>query len=141
MSFRVTENKSVVFNNYSEYIYFTKHLSLHQKTSIFESLTSIERKSLEKAFISEGWEDLFIQNELDKTIDLVKKIFNKDLLDIKIKIDKGYEIRIKRFIWSKIQDEFLLLPDNMKKFIFHNIVSRSDPSNSQFIILQKGKTI
>ena len=34
-----------------------------------------------------------------------------------------------------------LLPDNMKKFIFHNIVSRSDPSNSQFIILQKGKTI
>ena len=108
---------------------------------MFESLTSIERKSLEKAFISEGWEDLFIQNELDKRIDLVKKIFNKDLLDIKIKINKGYEIRIKRFIWSKIQDEFLLLPDNMKKFIFHNIVSRSDPSNSQFIILQKGKTI
>ena len=139
MYFRATENKKVIFNNYGEYLYFTKILSLHQRTSIFESLTSTERKALEKAFISEGWEDLFVQNELDKKIDLVKKIFNKDLLDIKIKINKGNKIKIKKFIWSKIQDEFLLSPEHVKKFIFHNIVSKPDLSNNQFIILQKGK--
>ena len=139
MYFRATENKKVIFNNYGEYLYFTKLLSLHQRTSIFESLTNTERKALEKAFISEGWEDLFVQNELDKKIDLVKKIFNKDLLDIKIKINKGNKIKIKKFIWSKIQDEFLLSPEHIKKFIFHNIVSKPDLSNNQFVILQKGK--
>ena len=58
MTNRTKENKKLVFKNYGEYLYMTKNLSNHQKVMIFDSLSRDEKKSLEKALVEEGWDDL-----------------------------------------------------------------------------------
>ena len=139
MKYKTTESTKLVFDNYGEYLYFTKHLSTHQKSSIFENLSKEEKKSLEKAFVLEGWDDVFWQNEFDKKLDLIKKIFNKDLIKMKIQINKGEKIKIKKVMWEQIVEEFRSVPDNIKNIIFNSIVYKADKVNINFIILQKGK--
>lgn len=140
MSYKITENKKLVFDNYGEYLYFTKNLSTHQKSAIFENLAKDEKRYLEKAFVSEGWDDVFWQNEMDKKIDLIKKIFNKDLIELKLKIMKGARIKVKKSMWDQIVEEFRSIPEKNKKFIFNKIGYKIDRSNINFIILQKGKS-
>lgn len=140
MSYKITENKKLVFDNYGEYLYLTKNLSTHQKSAIFENLAKDEKRYLEKAFVSEGWDDVFWQNEMDKKVDLIKKIFNKDLIELKLKIMKGARIKVKKSMWDQIVEEFRSIPEKNKKFIFNKIGYKIDRSNINFIILQKGKS-
>jgi hypothetical protein len=139
MTNRTKENKKLVFKNYGEYLYMTKNLSNHQKVMIFDSLSRDEKKSLEKALVEEGWDDLIWQNEIDYKIDLIKKIFGKDVIDLKIKILKDKKIRIKTSVWERIIEEFKSVPDYMKNHIFSGLQFKIDKNDLHFGILQKGK--
>jgi hypothetical protein len=139
MTNKTKENKKLVFKNYGEYLYMTKKLSNHQKMMIFDSLSRDEKKSLEKALVDEGWDDLIWQNEIDSKTDLIKKIFGKDVIDLKIKVLKGKKIRIKTSIWERRVDEFKSVPDSMKNHIFSGLYFKIDRNDSHFGTLQKGK--
>lgn len=139
MSNKTKENNKLVFKNYGEYLHMTKRLSNHQKSMIFDSLSREEKRSLEKALVDEGWDELIWQNEIDSKIDLIKKIFGRDVIDLKIKVLRGEKIRIKTNIWEKIVYEFKSVPDSMKNHIFSGLQFKVDRNDSNFGILQKGK--
>lgn len=127
-----------IFSDYGEYLYFTRPLSSYQKTKLFESLSLIEKDGLLKSYEKDGWKDLIEANSLDKKLDYIKKQFNKDLIEMRLRINKGSPIRVKENFWKFVEKELDGISKSSKNFIVGRISLAKDPKDSRWVIIKKG---
>jgi len=91
-----------VFRNFEEFVSLTRPLDIHQRKILIESLPKTERDALLLHWKSEGWEDLFVRNEIDKIINNIRKEFDEDLILIRIQIKDGNIRKVRKVFWNKI---------------------------------------
>ena len=95
-----------VFKNFLEFYSLTRALSEHQKQMLFTSLPSSERAALDRACRSEGWEDLFVVNKIDRLIDEIKEVYGEDLIFIRIQVLSGKAKKLRRRFWDNVRSVF-----------------------------------
>ncbi len=77
-----------------------------ERRQYFNSLDKADRQQLLKSFFDEGWYELFMQNLIDKSLDHIKRQFEIDLLDMRIKaVREGKVFLISKEIWDAIEHE------------------------------------
>jgi hypothetical protein len=127
----------IIFKDYGEYFHYTRPLSLYQKTKLFDSFKHDLRYSLETSYLEDGWAEVVEMNLVEQKIESIKKQFNKDLYQIKLKINSGSKIRVKHTFWNFVQQEFSDISENRKKHILGNISYSHDPKDLRWIIIEK----
>jgi len=95
-----------VFKNFQEFYFLTRPLSSLQRSKLMDSIPNQERKRLIKARSAEGWEDLFIRNEIDSLVDVIKEDFGEDLILLRIRILSGETKKVRKSFWKYITDIF-----------------------------------
>lgn len=110
-----------VFRNFQEFFSLTRPLSSVQRIKLLESLPSRERQRLTQALHAEGWEDLFIRNELDQFLDTIKEDFNEDLVLMRIQVLSGQAKRVRKSFWTYVNDLFMPYSMVHKFYIFGGI--------------------
>jgi hypothetical protein len=135
----VSENSNnvLLFDNYGEYLHFTRPLSSYQKTKLFESFPVSIKKHLMESYEKDNWNDLVEANNLDEKLDFIKKQFNKDLVQIRIQINSGEKIRVKEVFWRFVEQELSSVPESRKAHLVGSISYRRDPFDARWIILEK----
>jgi hypothetical protein len=119
------------FENFAEFYSLTRILDGRQRADLLKSLPADERERLAKARKSEGWDDLFVQNEVDALIDSVNKDFGEDLILMRIKVMGGAAVPIRRAFWQYITDIFSDFPQIHTRLVFGGIrvVDKGDSPN------------
>jgi hypothetical protein len=130
-------DKSLVFKDYGEYFHHTKTLTPYQKNNLFENLNTKLRSVLEKSYIEDGWIDLVDANLLEQKVEMIKNKFDKDLYEIRIKINKGSKIRVKDVFWNFVKQELSEISDLRKEPLIGGIKCSHDPKDRKWIILEK----
>lgn len=70
-------------------------------------MSKTKRKELLFDFYNSGWFELFVQNKIDGLIDHVKKKYDIDVIDMRIKAIKSNKVfLIPRTTWECIEDLF-----------------------------------
>jgi len=135
----VSENSNniLLFDNYGEYLHLTRPLSAYQKTKLFDSLPTNVKKDLMESYEKDNWKDLIETNNLDQKIDFIKQHFNKDIIDIRIKINSGEKVRVKKVFWTFVEQELSSISEPRKNYLVGGISHRNDPFDSKWIILEK----
>jgi|LauGreDrversion4_2_1035121.scaffolds.fasta_scaffold00018_21 hypothetical protein len=135
----VSENSNniLLFNNYGEYLHLTRPLSAYQKTKLFDSLPVNIKKELMYSYEKDNWRDLIDANNLDQKIDFIKKHFNKDIIDIRIKINSGEKVRVKKVFWTFVEQELSSISQSRKSYLIGGVSHKVDPFDSKWIILEK----
>jgi hypothetical protein len=110
-----------VFKNFQEFYSLTRPLTSQQRTKLLDSLPAQERKRLVRALHNEGWEDLFIRNELDELVDMIKEDFGEDLILLRIKIISGTTHKVRKSFWTYVDDVFSSYSLKHKWHIFEGI--------------------
>lgn len=128
---------SLVFNDYGEYFHHTKSLTPYQKNKLFDSFNKELKSMLEASYIEDGWRDLVDANLLEQKVELIKKHFNKDLYEIRIKINKGLKVRVKDVFWNFVKQELSEVSDLRKEPLIGRIKCSHDPNDRKWIILEK----
>lgn len=129
-----------VFKNFQEFFSLTRPLSAHQRFLLLESLPVPEKKSLLDALQSEGWEDLFIRNELDGIVDHIKEHLGEDLIKLRIEILSGSTKKVRKSFWSHIQELFSGYEDKSKDYIFGGIKVLESGDDNVLLISSRKKT-
>jgi hypothetical protein len=125
--------KSLIFENFSEYWYFTRCLDKDQRDILFQGLPSDQQKKIKRSYQKGGWEDLFIRNQTDKTLDEIKREYNIDMLYIRTKVLSGKSYYIKRSQWEFIVDMFKGYDKKHTDYIFEGIYT--EPASDDAILL------
>jgi hypothetical protein len=110
-----------IFDNFQEFFSLTRPMNEIQKDIIIKCLSDSEVKTLLKAKKEEGWEDLFIQNEIDEIIDQIKEEFNEDLIYLRIRVLSGHICKIRKAFWKYINDVFSIFPIKHTNHIFKGL--------------------
>jgi len=132
--------KKTIFNNFNDYWKFAKYLSIDQRRAIFKSLSVEEREFLEGSYRKDGWKDLFYRNEIDKKIDLLKKEYGYDIIDIKVRVMKGKSVYVPCAFWHALQNEMKEYQEDGNECIVDGLIARPCKSNSNvFLIVFNGE--
>ena len=111
-----------IFQDFNEFWTYTKYLSNNQRNTLFSSLSSKERRKLEKSYKQGGWEDLFMRNCIDSIIDGIKKDKEIDLLKIKSQAIRGKCTYIKYNDWKDINEALSKYSDDHLRYVLGNII-------------------
>jgi hypothetical protein len=95
-----------VFADFAEYWSFAKSFNNKQRRVILQHLPKPQRERLEASYISEGWCDLFLRNELDTILDTITDEFGIDLMKLRVLVFHGKAVYVKRRFWEHIQKRF-----------------------------------
>lgn len=99
-------------SSFLEYWTSYRDKTLEERRIYFESLPKQHQASLLNSFFNEGWDRYFAQIYIDQILDLVKKNFNLDLVDLRIKaLKSGRVFLIEKEIWDYIERELLEFQD------------------------------
>jgi len=112
-----------VFRNFEEFVSLTRPLNLDQRRKLVESLPQIERKSLIASWQSDGWEDLFIRNEIDEILDGLRERFGEDLIFMRIQILNGAIRKIRKSFWMAVCEALEPYADKHKAYVLEGIQS------------------
>lgn len=63
-----------------------------ERIAHYNSLSRDERKQLAKSLFRDGWARMFFQNELDNTIDELKRTTKVDMMNMRVKVIVNNEI-------------------------------------------------
>ena len=121
MNEEVEDSVNKVFQDFSEFWFYTKNLSVSQRNVLFTSLPSKEQHMLQHSYKRGGWEDLFIRNRIDNVIDGIKKEMDIDLLDIRVKALHGSCTYIKLSQWEWIYGALSRYTDKHLNYVLGNI--------------------
>jgi len=110
-----------VFQNFEEFVSLTRPLTVEQRKKLIEYLPAPEKRSLLKTWQSQGWEDLFIRNEIDQIIDFIRVKFNEDLISLRIKVKTGNICKVKRSFWNSVLIMFEPYSDEQKQYVLEGI--------------------
>ena len=91
-----------IFKSFTDYWYFTKSLSEHQRQIIFKSLPLDQRMRIEESYDKGGWDDVLMRNELNQFLDEIKRKDGYDLLAIRCKVLSGKSVYLPRRFWDKV---------------------------------------
>lgn len=127
-----------VFKNFQEFFSLTRPLSSIQRMKLLESLPVPERQSLKKTLYDEGWEDLFIRNELDNLIDTIKEDLGEDLILIRVQVLSGQVKKIRKSFWRYISDVFSPYSVEHKKYILEGIKT-VESGNDYYLLVSSRK--
>jgi len=112
----------VIFQDFNEFWTYTKDLSNNQRNTLFSSLTVKERRELETSYKEGGWEDLFMRNSIDSTIDTIKKEKGIDLLKIRSRAIRGKCTYINFSDWKYISEALFKYSVDHLKYVLGNMV-------------------
>ena len=82
-----------------------------ERARYFSSLSRQAQRSLVHSFFSDGWHQLIVRNIVDKHLDVIKRKYNIDILDMRIKALKGRRFLVDKQIWDEIADLLLTYRD------------------------------
>lgn len=126
-----------IFKDYGEYFHHTRPLSLHQKTKLFDSFPQDLRYLLESSYSEDGWSEVIDVNLFEQKIESIKRQFNKDLYQMRLKLNKGASIRVKEIFWEFVHQEMLDISDARKEHLLGGLSYRYDLKDRRWIILEK----
>jgi len=110
-----------VFQNFEEFVSLTRPLTVEQRKKLVEYLPTPEKRSLLKTWQLQGWEDLFIRNEIDQIIDFIRDKFNEDLISLRIQVKTGNICKVKRSFWDSVLVMFEPYSDEQKQYVLEGI--------------------
>lgn len=113
--------KKRVFQNFAEYWHYIRVLSDEQKEVIAKSLTRGERQALKQSFQRGGWQDLFMRNACDFTLDRLRDQYGIDLIELRMKVLSGKPQLIQRTFWEYVHQCFEQVPEDHRAYIFDGI--------------------
>ncbi len=96
--------KDLVFEDFHEYWYYARYLSEEQRTIIFNSLPSEQRKYLNNSYKKGAWSDVFYRNEIDEFIDDLKERYGYDVLELRSKVISGKSVYIPTKFWEIVSE-------------------------------------
>lgn len=113
------------------------------RLNYYNSLSRIQQAAFRQSFLDNGWCELFCQNHVDHLIDFIRKNYNIDLFDMRIKILKFNRVfLIEQHIWEDIENMILEYePLFDSDILFGGLKVRSWGNKKRFfkISAQKGK--
>ena len=84
------------------------HESKTSRLNHYNSLSRSQQFALRQSFLEDGWCELFCQNHIDNLLDYIKKTYNIDLFDMRIKALKHNRVfLIEQYIWEDIENRIL----------------------------------
>lgn len=94
------------FKNFSEYWHFTKNLPEYQRQLLVSSMPSSEQKALKLSYDRGGWEDFFMRNACDQTLDEIKDKSGQDLIQLRVKVLSGKPQLMHKTLWQYVNNCF-----------------------------------
>lgn len=86
--------------------------SIHERRDFFDSLSKTQRSQLVCSFFDDGWAQLVVQNVIDKRLDYIKRLYDIDLIELRIQAIKlGKVFLINKRTWEEIEDLMLEFED------------------------------
>lgn len=126
-------NKDLFLDFWKKY----RHKSQICRKSYVDSLDQDSRRNLFKSFYTNGWLEFFMQNEIEKKLNQVKKKYNIDLIDFRIRSIKSGKIHlIYKKIWDSIEEMFEDYPCGV---LFDGLVISPWGNRKQFYIIKAKK--
>lgn len=122
-----------IFKNFEEYWTLVKALSESQRDLLTESLSVNEKKSLRVSYDKGGWKDVFIRNVCDSQLDVIKKQFDVDLIQVRTAVMSGTAYLINKNFWSFINDTFENFEWDNISYIFDGMVT--EPYDDHYVKL------
>jgi hypothetical protein len=109
--------------------------SQEERFSNYNSLSRNEQTALRDSFLSDGWCQLFCQNEVDRVLDYIKQYYDIDLIDFRIKVTKFNRVfLIERRLWEEITDMILeYVPLYNSSVIFGGLITEPWGKNDRFV--------
>jgi hypothetical protein len=123
-----------VFKNFQEFYSLTRPLTSIQRSKLLDSLPANERRRLMQALHAEGWEDLFIRNELDQLVDMIKEDFGEDLILLRVKVLSGNMHKVRKSFWAYVDDVFSSYSMQHKWHILEGIKT-IESGNDHFLLV------
>lgn len=118
------KKKKHIFRDFTEYWHFTRVLSEEQRNLLASCLSLSERRSLKTSFKSGGWEDLFMRNACDHTLDRIKEIYNIDLLELRLNILSGHSQLVQSSFWEYVKSCYNGVLVRYTSYIFDGIIEQ-----------------
>lgn len=112
--------------------------SVDDRARYFTSLSKPERTELIESFFDDGWDQLIAQNVIDERLDLIKKVFDIDLLDMRIQIIKNNKsFLIQKVVWNIIEEYIMEFKDFYDANIILGGLLISDHNDESVYCIQK----
>lgn len=116
-----------------------KNTSLDVRRAYVDSLNKQDRTNLYKSFYEYGWRELFLQNHIEHILLYIKKIYEINIIDLKIKAMKfGRVFLIEKFIWDDIEH---LLEDDCDKILSGLVVSAWGRKREFYVVKSHRKNL
>jgi hypothetical protein len=128
-----------IFNSYTEYIYYARHLSSEQRKVIFRSLSPDQKEFLDKSYLEEGWCDLFYRNEINAKIDELREKWKYDIIDIRYKAIKGKSVYVSCEFWKDVVKQFKTFKPESIEFIMKGMSSHPCEENKNVCLIKYSK--
>tara|TARA_B100000614_G_scaffold262903_1_gene299864 strand:- start:32365 stop:32793 length:429 start_codon:yes stop_codon:yes gene_type:complete len=126
-----------VFQNFEEFVSLTRPLTVDQRKKLVEYLPKSEKQALLETWQSQGWEDLFIRNEIDQVVDFIRTRFNEDIISLRIQVKSGNICKVKRSFWDSVLVMFEPYSDEQKRYVLEGI--ETEDLGQEWVLLVPSK--
>jgi len=110
------------FKDFAEYWHFVKNLPENQRRLLVNAMSKTEQKALKLSYDKGGWNDLFMRNACDSTLEEIQKQTGVDLLTVRVKVLAGKTQLMHKSLWHYVNECFERVPPEHIAYIFDNIV-------------------
>jgi len=113
--------KNLIFEDFHEYWYYARYLSEDQRTIIYNSLPSEQRKYLNSSYKKGSWSDVFYRNEIDNFLDELKDRYGYDVLELRAKVLTEKSVYIPTKFWEIVSEHMNQYNRRNVKYIMSGI--------------------
>ena len=132
------KKENVVFKDFGEFWHYTRSLSKQQTSVIFGSLSSGRQRSLKESYKDEGWNDLFVRNAIDRTVNEIKNKTGIDLYQIRTQVIlTGKAYFMKKADWNFITDRFMGFSEDSIDVVIGGVIIQEINSDTVVLISEK----
>ena len=131
--------KKEVFKDFSEYLFFTKHLTSKQCHALSKAMSPSQRESLKADYKNGGWEDLLVRDKLDSLLEDVNEKYSCNLLDIRYLVLHGKKVYVNKKFWNHVTSVFGGFSAKNIHYILGGIKVTESDSNADEVVLSKDK--
>ncbi len=108
-----------------------------ERARYFSSLSKSAQRSLLRSFFEDGWCELIVRNIVDVNLDHIKKTYDIDVIDLRIKAMKGRTFLVDKNVWDEIEEALLTYKEYYdSKFIFGDLSVKPWGKNNQFYCIK-----
>jgi hypothetical protein len=132
--------KDSIFEDFHEYWYYARYLSEEQRTIIYNSLPSEQRKHLNLSYKKGSWSDVFYRNEIDDFLDEMKDRYGYDVLELRAKALTGKSVYIPTKFWEIVLEHMNQYNRRNVKYITSGIKDIQCKNNPNVTLLVSEKS-